>query len=151
MRQPKHRPIPGPHSGRWAVAGLLAMALGHAGAATFGPELQPRAYWVESSVCTVLLKAPIDAARPLQTGTPVDLLATMPAICTSSVTGQAPVPGGVRSLLIAGFRITAVSHSVTALPPASTPANGLADPKVELLVSAIFTLERPQAAVAPSR
>ena len=120
-------------------------------AVVLGPELQPRAFWVESSVCTVLVKAPIDATRPLQAGTPIDLLTSMPAICTHSVTGQAPVPGGVRSLLMAGFRITAVSHTVSALPVAAAAAGTPADGRVELLISAIFALERPQASITPGR
>lgn len=139
--------------GSCMAVGLLAvLALAPSvQAAVLGPELQPRAFWVESSVCTVLVKAPIDAARPLQAGTPIDLLASMPAICTSSVTGQAPVPGGVRSLLVAGFRITAVSHTVSALPVVAAAAGTPADGRVELLISAIFALERPQATITPSR
>lgn len=140
--------------GPWLAAGpllaVLAMAPA-AQAAVLGPELQPRAFWVESSICTVLVKAPIDVARPLQAGTPIDLLANMAAICTSSVTGQAPVPGGVRSLLVAGFRITAVSHTVSALPVAATAAGAPAEGRVELLISAIFALERPQATATPGR
>lgn len=144
---------PGLAAGALRATGLLAaLALAPvAQAAVLGPELQPRAFWVDSSVCTVLVKAPIDVARPLQAGTPIDLLATMPAICTSSVTGQAPVPGGVRSLLVAGFRITAVSHTVSALPVAASAAGAPAEGRVELLISAIFALERPQAATTSGR
>ena len=137
---------------RWAEQGLLVAvfllaggASPLAGAAALGPELLPRAFWVDSTVCTVLVKAPIDTTKPLQTGTPVDLLASLPAICTSSVTGQALVPGGVRSLLVAGFRVTAVSHTVSPLPAAA------GDSRVDLLISAIFSLERPQSTATPAR
>lgn len=119
-----------------AVTGLLALPAGAA------MEVVPRAFFVDSSICTVLARAPIDTTKPLQAGTPLDLLVSMPTICTSNVSGQTAVQGGVRSLLAAGFRITAVSHQVT--PLSSTPG----DPRVELLITAVFGLERPQSQLA---
>jgi hypothetical protein len=106
------------------------------------PEADTKAFWVESTVCTVVVKTPIDAVRPIQAGTPIDLLTSLPAICTSSVTGQNQVQGGIRSLLTAGFRVTGVSHQVAVLSPAG------GDGKAELLISAILSLERQQL-VAP--
>ena len=126
-----------------SAAMLLAQPAG--GAAVLGPEVLPRAFWVDSTTCSVLLKSPIDASKPLQAGTPLDLLISLPAICTSSVSGQAQVAGGVRSLLVAGFRVTSVSHAVTALPVAP------GETRVELLVSALFALERPQATLPAAR
>lgn len=132
----------GPLVTGFVLAGAVPCA---AGAAALGPEVLPRAFWVDSTICTVLVKAPIDANKPLQAGTPIDLLTSMPAICTSSVTGQVPVPGGVRSLLVAGFRVTAVSHTVSPLP------NTAGDSRVDLLISAIFSLERPQSTATSTR
>ena len=52
---------------------------------------------------------------------------------------------------VAGFRITAVSHAVSALPVAAAAADTPAEGRVELLISAFFALERPQASATPSR
>ncbi len=134
-----------------ARAGLLSLALlacaipARAGvsspppAGLGGPEINPRAFWVESNICSIVIKVPIDAAKPLQVGTPFDQLASLPAICTGNVSGQAPVPGGVRSLLATGYRVVAVSHQVTALPGSTL------DSRSEVLITALFSLERPQA------
>lgn len=110
-----------------------------------GPEVNPRAFWVESSICSIVIKVPIDAAKPLQVGTPFDQLVSLPAICTGNVSGQASVPGGVRSLLATGYRVVAVSHNVSTLPG---PSN---DSRSEVLITALFSLERPQAQWPASR
>ena len=104
------------------------------------PTVNNKAYWVETNVCSVVLRAPIEANKTLQANTPIDQLSSLPAVCTSNVTGQNQVAGGVRSLIGVGHRITSVSHQVTALPNVST------DGKVELLISALFSLEKPQVA-----
>jgi hypothetical protein len=114
------------------------------------PELNPRAFWVDSSICTVVLKVPIDAAKPLAVGTPVDQLSSLPAVCASNVSGQTAVPGGIRSLLGQGFRVTAVSHALTALPGLALGASP-GELRAELLITAIFCLERPQMAFPSAR
>ena len=129
---------------------MFAPCIGHAGAtmlnatndnrlrptAAFTPELNPNAFWVDSTICTVVIKTPIEINKPIRSGTPIDQIANMPAICTSN-SGQSVSENGVRTLLNSGFRVKGVSHSVTAL-------GALADGKVELLLSAVFALERPE-------
>jgi hypothetical protein len=102
------------------------------------PEQNTRAFFVDTTVCSVVLKTSINAVASIQQGTPIDSLIGQPAICTSSVTGQAQVATGVRQVIGNGFRITGVSHSVTVI---GLPTNE----RSELLLSAVFTLERPQA------
>lgn len=104
------------------------------------PTVNNKAYWVETNICSVVLRAPIETNKTLQASTPIDQLSSLPAVCTSNVTGQNQVAGGVRSLIGVGHRITGVSHQVTALPGVSP------DGKVELLISALFSLEKPQVA-----
>ncbi len=103
-------------------------------------EINTNAFYVDSSVCTVVIKAPVEPGKPFQPGTPIDQLASLPAICTSSMTGQNTVQGGVRSQMINGFRVTGVSHAVT-------PLGILADGRQELLISMVIALERPQTAL----
>ena len=50
---------------------------------------------------------------------------------------RAEIVGGVRSLLVNGWRITNVSHQITSL---RMHPSGQAD----LLISGVFVLERPQ-------
>lgn len=102
------------------------------------PEQNANAFWVDSTVCSVVLKTTIDALKPIQQGaTPLDTLAARPATCSSNITGQTMQAAGVRGLLAAGFRVNSVSHAVT-------PLYSSADARVELLLSAVFALERPQ-------
>ncbi len=127
------------------ISAVLPLSDGMAaGPVPLVPEVSLNAMWAETVVCTVVTKAPIDSSKKLQFGTPIDLITTAPSICTSSITGQAAVNDGVRSLINAGFRITSVSHHVTALPTA-TPTGSPS--QVELLISAIFALQRLQPAL----
>jgi hypothetical protein len=107
---------------------------------SYAPTVNNKAYWVETNICSVVLRAPIEPNKTLQANTPIDQLSSLPAVCTSNLTGQNQVAGGVRSLIGVGHRITGLSHQVTALPSIST------DGKVELLISALFSLEKPQVA-----
>ena len=106
------------------------------------PVVNNKAFWVETAICSVVLRVPIDTNKALQATTPIDQLSTLPAVCTGNVIGQILVNGGVRSLINSGHRITGLSHQVTVLSALSS------DNKVELLLSALFSLEKPQ--VAPS-
>lgn len=105
-------------------------------------EINTNAFYVDSSICTVVIKVPVEPGKPIQLGTPIDQLATLPAICTSNMTGQNTVQGGVRSQMNIGFRVTGVSHAVT-------PIGVLTDGRQELLISMVIALERPQT-VAPT-
>jgi len=100
------------------------------------PEINAQAFWVESAVCTLVLKTSIDIARPILSGTPIDQFSTLPATCALGTGAPVNWQGGVRALLGIGFRVKSVSHSVTNLGVVS-------DGKVELLLSAVFALERP--------
>ena len=103
-------------------------------------EINTNAFFVDSSVCTVVIKASVEPGKAIQPGTPIDQLASLPAICTSSMTGQNTVQGGVRGQMINGFRVTGVSHAVT-------PLGILADGRQELLISMVIALERPQTVI----
>lgn len=135
---------------RCAVALCAAACAATAGAAAalpapgqlIAPVVDRSAFWVDSTICSVVLKTSVDAAKPLAPGTPIDQLSSLGAICTSNITGQNLVAGGVRSLLAEGFRVTAMSHHVAVLAPA------VADGRAEVLISALFSLERPQRAAA---
>ena len=105
-------------------------------------KINSKAYWIEINTCSVVLRTSIELNQKLQPNTPIDQLSSMPAICTSNVSGQNLVSGGVRNLIGSGHRITGISHQVTVLPTVST------DGKVELLISAIFILEKPQSSQA---
>ena len=123
--------------------GFTIFSAGFAMAQTRPPvEINTNAFYVDSSVCTVVIKASVEPGKPIQPGTPIDQLASLPAICTSSMTGQNTVQGGVRSQMNIGFRITGVSHAVT-------PLGILSDGRQELLISMVIALERPQT-VAPT-
>jgi len=123
------------------VPALAATALPVQGP-LIAPVVDRSAFWVDSTVCSVVLKTSVDASKPLAPGTPIDQLSSLGAICISNITGQNQVAGGVRSLLAEGFRVTALSHHVAVLAPAA------ADGRSELLISALFSLERPQRAAA---
>jgi hypothetical protein len=104
------------------------------------PEQNANAFWVDSTVCSVVLKTSIDALKPIQQGaTPLDTLTAQPATCSSNITGQTMQAAGIRALLAAGFRVNSVSHAVT-------PLHSSTDARVELLLSIVFALERPQTA-----
>jgi hypothetical protein len=94
------------------------------------------ALWIESAVCSVVVKTPIDATWPLLAGNPIETLVGITTNCTGNMMVQNEIRGGVRLLLRQGFRIRGLSHQVT---PLRTDPDG----KVELLISAMFTLERP--------
>lgn len=126
----------------WSGAVSAAAANPPVPASVIAPTVDARAFWVDSTVCSVVLKTSIDAIKPLAPGTPIDQLSSLGAICTSNITGQNLVAGGVRSLLAEGFRVTALSHQVVVLAPAG------ADGRAEVLISALFSLERPQRALA---
>ena len=93
----------------------------------------------ESAVCTVVKRVTIDASKPLTTTNPIEGISTLPTVCNSRIFSKSEYVDGIRSLLVIGWRITSASHQVTTLGPnASTGA-------VELLISAVFSLERPSA------
>jgi hypothetical protein len=122
------------------VATLVLVATGaaNAGATAVGQSgaaIDRNALLVDSVVCTVVLKASIEASQGLGAGNPIDALVTVPATCVGNTMPQTQVGGGVRQMLISGFRQIGVSHQVTTL--AVTPSG-----KAELLISAIFALER---------
>lgn len=94
---------------------------------------------VETAMCAVVLKAPMQPARAVLPNNPIDRLGLMPAVCSGGGMNQAEIPGGIRQLLHAGWRVSHASHQVTNLG-AGSPA--LADGSVELLVSGVFFLER---------
>jgi hypothetical protein len=126
----------------WLIFTLCFVASGSASAEIVVnkkniPLQDQSAFWVDSSVCTVVVKTSIDTTKGIQVGaTPFDSLTSLPAICISNVGGQTLVPNGVRYLMSMGFRIKSVSHTSTSLSNM--------DNKVELLLSALFALERPQ-------
>ena len=121
-----------------ALCGLMLSHATIAAAQSRPPvEINTQAFRVDSSLCTVVLKTSVEPGKPIQPGTPIDQLASLPAICTSNMTGQSTVPGGVRSQMMNGFRITGVSHSVT-------PLGLMSDGRQELLISMVVALERPQ-------
>lgn len=129
-------------AGTLLFGGFTACSAGVAMAQTRAPvEINTNAFYVDSSICTVVIKVPVEPGKPIQLGTPIDQLASLPAICTSSMTGQNTVQGGVRSQMNIGFRITGVSHAVT-------PIGIMTDGRQELLISMVVALERPQT-VAP--
>lgn len=115
--------------------GLLLTTKVWAGAiATYehGPAYQPG----ETAICTSVVKAPLNPARPVLPNNPIDRLGLMPTICTGGGMNQTEIPGGVRQLLLSGWRITQLSHQVTSLG-AGNPETG-----VDLLISGLFVLER---------
>lgn len=112
------------------------------GMAFAATDVDRNAFWVESTVCSVVVKTSIDAVKPLSGGNPIETLAGVKANCTGNMMVQAEVQGGVRLLLQQGFRVTSLSHQIT---PLRTDGGG----NVMLLISAMFTLERPQAKTAP--
>ncbi len=120
----------------------LSVAAQLAQGSSVAPAVDLTAFWLDTTICSVVLKTSIDAAKPLAPGTPIDQLSSMGAICTSNITGQSLVTGGVRSLLAEGFRVTALSHHVAVLGHAA------AEGRSEVLVSVLFSLERPQRAQA---
>ena len=118
-----------------AVSGMASL---QAHAVVSVPLISERnAHWVESAMCSVVLKTQIEAGQPLLPGNPIESMAVLPANCSGNVMEHATVSGGIRYLLQSGFRMTGVSHQTTALR--TNP-----DGKVELLISAIYALERPQ-------
>ena len=90
----------------------------------------------ETTICTSVSKAALNPARPVLPNNPIDRLSLMPTICSGGGMNQSELPGGIRQLLLAGWRITQVSHQVTSLG-ASSGETG-----VELLISGLFVLER---------
>src|ERR1035437_6599690 len=91
-----------------ASAALCATVLGTT-------KLDRGAFWIESTVCSVVVKTTIDAVNPLLSGNPVETLAGIPANCTGNMMVQSEIQGGVRLLLQQGFRVTSVSHQITPL------------------------------------
>jgi hypothetical protein len=90
----------------------------------------------ETAICTSVSKAALNPARPILPNNPIDRLSLMPTICSGGGMNQSEIPGGVRQLLSAGWRIAQASHQVTSLG-ASSGETG-----VELLISGLFVLER---------
>lgn len=115
--------------------GVSAAVLADAGFVERHPVFPPG----ETAVCAVVVKAPMHPARAILPNNPVDRLGLMPAVCSGGGMSQSEIPGGIRQLLQAGWRIAHVSHQVTNLG-AGAPVS--ADGSVELLVSGIFVLER---------
>jgi hypothetical protein len=93
----------------------------------------------ESAVCTVVKRVSIDLSKPLTVSNPIESLSLLPAVCNSRVLSKMEYTDGVRSLLVIGWRVTSASHQVTSL--GTNTSTGAA----ELLVSAVFTLERASA------
>lgn len=120
-----------------ALAGGAMVA--HAGIAKVAGDVIPpnrvQPQWVESTLCSVVMRAPIDAGKPLQAGNPIDTLVSQPVVCTGNATQQMPMAGGLRLMLSNGFRITSISHQIT-------PIKFDPDGKTELLITALFGLER---------
>ena len=120
----------------------LLCSTAHAGAVNL--TVDKNAPWVESAICSVAIKSELDANKPIQLTSPIDNLVSVPANCTGNVMLRAEVMGGVRSLLVNGWRIANTSHQVTSL-------RTLPSGQVDLLISGIFVLERPQIINAISR
>lgn len=99
-------------------------------------SIDRNAVLADSAVCTVVIKTSIEASQVLAAGNPIDGLSSMPATCNGNMMMQLVVGGGVRQMLVTGYRLIGVSHQVTAL--ATSPSG-----KAELLISAVFALERP--------
>jgi hypothetical protein len=115
---------------------LLLLATNLVSAAASIPTVDQNSYWVENVICTAIVKTNFEASRNLAVGNPIEELVVMPANCSGNMMVKTIVNGGVRQLLQSGFRVVSVSHQVTTL---------VADPtgKAELLISALFALERP--------
>jgi hypothetical protein len=90
---------------------------------------------VETAICTVVKRGSIDLTKPLLPSNPVETIALSPTVCNGQTLLKQDFSDGFRSLLVIGWRVTAISHQVTNL---GVGANG----SVELLISAIVTLER---------
>ncbi len=97
-------------------------------------EVDRNAFWIESAVCTVVIKTPasIGVADPTAV---LGALVSTAASCTGNVMAQI-VPGGVSAMLQRGFRLTTAHHQIVLLP-----ARGEAD--AAWLVTGLFALERP--------
>lgn len=116
---------------------LFLTAAGFANASTgIIPTVDANSYWVENVVCTSIVKTSIDVSRGLSAGNPIEGLSLMPVNCSGNMMTNTLVSGGVRQMLQSGFRLVSVSHQVTTL---ATDQTG----KAELLISALFALERP--------
>lgn len=112
------------------IAASLFVSQAHAGVINIPPD-----WATESAICTVVLRAPIDASKPLQPSNPMDAMASLPAVCTGNIMQQMTIAGGVRQMMTMNFRVTTVSHQVT--PIKSDP-----DGKTELLITAFYGMER---------
>ena len=122
-----------------AITAIAILSLACAGFASAGaniPTVDQSAYWVENVVCTAVVKTSIEASRNLIAGNPIEALVIMPANCSGNMMANSVVNGGVRQMLQSGFRLVSVSHQVTTLVADQTG-------KAELLISALFALDRP--------
>lgn len=138
-----HRPTGSVASGMaGAVMTCLLCSTVHAGV---GAQAMDRnAPWVESAVCSVAIKSELDANKPIHATTPIDNLVSAPATCTGNVMLRNELVGGVRGLLVNGWRVSSATHQVTTL-------RAFPSGQVELLISALFVLERPQIVNVPTR
>ncbi len=120
-------------------AGVTAVRV-EQGLPAYVPRQEASAFWVNTQLCSVVLKTSLDSSKSLQSGTPLDSLLDLPAVCSDGLNNRrANFPTGIRTLLEGGYRMTSVSHQVTPLSHSSK------DEKVELLISAIIALEQPRA------
>lgn len=94
-------------------------------------EVDHDAYWIESAVCSMSIRTSAGAEPGAMLGT----LITAPAQCTGNVMAQ-HVAGGVQTMLQRGFRVRTAHHQITLLP-------ARADGEAGMLVTGLFTLERP--------
>ncbi len=118
-----------------AGVGLSAVVLADSGIV----ERRPVFPLGEAAMCAVVVKASMHPARAVLPNNPIDRLGLMPAVCSGGGMNQSEIPGGIRQLLQAGWRVSHASHQVTNL---GAGGSTLADGGVELLVSGVFVLER---------
>lgn len=111
------------------IATLLSWTSAGAGAIASSPLT------VETAVCSVVWKSSYEPSRAIAPANPIESLPYLPALCTSQIMSRAEIRDGVRSLLALGWRAVNTSHQTTMV---GTSKDGAA----ELLISAIFTLER---------
>jgi hypothetical protein len=90
---------------------------------------------VETAICTVVKRGALDLSKPLLPGNPIETIALTPTVCNGQTLLKQDFSDGFRSLLVVGWRVTAISHQVTNLGVGTSGS-------VELLISAVVTLER---------
>ena len=121
---------------------IVSLGFVNAAAAILGIESKDRKVTetTEFMVCTVTSKSFLESGKPLYLGkTPIDSLKAETASCSSTFSGADNlVAGGVMLLLAQGYRLASASHQVT-------PLHRDSEGRTELLVTAVFVLERVRA------